>query len=449
MPQVSISWARNAGDSNYLYGMPGGVIGPNPGSRTANVNWNQVFNLSANGSGPGSVALRRLNSQTLGLDDRQGAGADGDFNDMLVYVNGGSFISDTQYQAPTAVYGCTNPNAINFNPNADLDDGSCIVVNPILNLDASPNPIIKGQSTTLSWSTSDSEYIQESKIEPAPGLVNTSGSAAVSPIETTTYTFTVRWANGNRQISRTVTVYVPPDITVSLDSNPILLGESTTLRWSTTGDASTMTITPGIGATNLSGAQAVTPTQDTTYTLTATGPGGTDTQQITLTVIQPPELNLTGPLAIPYGQSTVGFSYEVVNALSIDVSIIQRDLDNSDDFFTDTAATDRSVYTYEPTWGNRGPQSILVTMTANGQGGLQTVRQVNVPVNIDQTPDAIDIPSTEDKLRDEQPVITPDVEVISEQIVVTDIDIPVEVKADYPIQVEIDNSNVWYNVQEL
>ena len=449
MPQVNISWSRNAGDSNYLYGMPGGTIGPNSGSRTANVGWNQVFNLSANGSGPGNVAMRRLNSQTLGLDDRQGAGADNDFNDMIIYVNGGQFISDSQFRGPTPVYGCTNSGAINYNPNADLDDGSCVVVNPILNLDASPNPIIKGQSTTLSWSTSDSEYIQTANIDPAPGAVNASGSAVVTPIETTTYVYTVTWANGSRQTSRTVTVYVPPEITVSLDNSPIILGETTTLRWSTTGDASTMTIDPGIGSTLLSSAQAVTPTQDTTYTLTATGPGGTDTEQITLTVIQPPELDLTGPLSIPYGQSTVDFSYEAVNALSIDVSIIQRDLDNSDDFFTDTAATDGSVYTYEPTWGNRGPQSILVTMTANGQGGLQTIRQSNVPVNIDQTPNAIDIPSTEDKLRGEEPVITPDVEVVSDQIVIEDIDIPVEVKADYPIQVEIDNSNVWYNVQEL
>ena len=449
MPQVNISWSRNAGDSNYLYGMPGGTIGPNSGSRTANVGWNQVFNLSANGSGPGNVAMRRLNSQTLGLDDRQGAGADNDFNDMIIYVNGGQFINDSQFRGPTPVYGCTNSNAINYNPGADLDDGSCVVVNPILNLDASPNPIIKGQSTTLSWSTSDSEYIQTANIDPAPGAVNTSGSAVVTPIETTTYVYTVSWANGSRQTSRTVTVYEPPQITVSLDNSPIILGETTTLRWSTTGDASTMTIDPGIGSTLLSSAQAVTPTQDTTYTLTATGPGGTDTEQITLTVIQPPELDLTGPLAIPYGQSTVDFSYEAVNALSIDVSITQRDLDNSDDFFTDTAATDGSVYTYTPTWGNRGPQSILVTMTANGQGGLQTIRQANVPVNIDQTPNAIDIPSTEDKLRGEEPVITPDVEVVSDQIVIEDIDIPVEVKADYPIQVEIDNSNVWYNVQEL
>ena len=448
MPQVSISWSRNAGDSNYLYGMPGGTIGPNGGSRTANVGWNQVFNLSANGSGPGNVAMRRLNSQTLGLDDRQGAGADGDFNDMLIYVNGGQFINNSQYQGPIAIYGCTNPGAINYNPSADLDDGSCIVVNPILNLDASPSSIILGSSTTLSWSASDSQYIQSATITNI-GSVQTSGSASISPQSETVYAFTVNWANGSRTIYHTQKVLIPPEISVSVSVNPIILGGNTVFTWSTSGEASTMTITPGIGATNLSGVQAVTPTQDTTYTLTASGPGGTDTEQITLTVIQPPELNLTGPLAIPYGQSTVDFSYEAVNALSIDVSIIQRDLDNSDDFFTDTATTDGSVYTYTPTWGNRGPQSILVTMTANGQGGLQTVRQVNVPVNIDQTPNAIDIPSTEDKLRDEEPVITPDVEVVSEQIVVEDIDIPVEVKANYPIQVEIDNSNVWYNVQEL
>ena len=49
MPQVSISWSRNAGDSNYLYGMPGGTIGPNGGSRTVNVGWNQTYYLSANG----------------------------------------------------------------------------------------------------------------------------------------------------------------------------------------------------------------------------------------------------------------------------------------------------------------------------------------------------------------------------------------------------------------
>jgi hypothetical protein len=129
--------------------------------------------------------------------------------------------------------------------------------------------------------------------------------------------------------------------------------------------------------------------------------------------------------------------------------VIQRDLDNSDTTYNFTTSTDASLYEYTPVWGNRGPMAIIVTMTANGQGGLIRIRQVTVPVSIDQTPDAIDIPSIEDKLRDEQPVITPDVEVTSEQIVVDDIDIPVEVKSNFPVQVEIDNSNVWYNIREL
>ena len=69
MPNVNISWNRDAGDENYIYGMPGGTIGPNSGSRTVNVPYGQVYNLSSSGSGPGYTSLRRLNSQALGLDD--------------------------------------------------------------------------------------------------------------------------------------------------------------------------------------------------------------------------------------------------------------------------------------------------------------------------------------------------------------------------------------------
>ena len=99
MPNVNISWQRSAGDENYIYGMPGGTIGPNSGSRTVNVGYGQVYNLSSSGSGPGYTSLRRLNSQTLGLDDRQGAGSDNDFNDLTVTPNHGSFTSDSRYVA--------------------------------------------------------------------------------------------------------------------------------------------------------------------------------------------------------------------------------------------------------------------------------------------------------------------------------------------------------------
>ena len=84
-----------------------------------------------------------------------------------------------------------------------------------------------------------------------------------------------------------------------------------------------------------------------------------------------------------------------------------------------------------------------------GQAGLYSTALFDVAINIDRTPDAIDIPSSEDKLRDEQPVITPNAEVTSEQIVVDDIDVPVEIKSDYPIQVEIEQSGNFQDVREI
>jgi hypothetical protein len=86
---------------------------------------------------------------------------------------------------------------------------------------------------------------------------------------------------------------------------------------------------------------------------------------------------------------------------------------------------------------------------AVGQAGLTAIDQLIVPINIDQTPDAIEIPSSEDKLRDELPVITPNIEVTTEQIVIDDIDIPVTIKASQPIQVEIDDSGTYLPVEEL
>ena len=79
-----------------------------------------------------------------------------------------------------------------------------------------------------------------------------------------------------------------------------------------------MTISPSIGATLLSSNAIVQPTLTTTYTLTANGVAGSTSEQLTLTVIQPPSLEVSGPIVVPYGQETINFSYEgsvVVNVL--------------------------------------------------------------------------------------------------------------------------------------
>ena len=95
-----------------------------------------------------------------------------------------------------------------------------------------------------------------------------------------------------------------------------------------------------------------------------------------------------------------------------------------------------------------GPTALELQFTADGYGSLLVNVTKNVDIVIDMTPDAIDIPSSEDKFLGEEPVITPDVTVTSDNIVIDDVDIPVEITADSPIQVEIDAGGVWYNVRQ-
>ncbi|HUO28206.1 MAG TPA: peptidoglycan-associated lipoprotein Pal [Bryobacteraceae bacterium] len=63
-------------------------------------------------------------------------------------------------------------------------------------------------------------------------------------------------------------------------------GQSSTLRWSVT-NASAVSIDNGVGSVQVSGSHRVFPSDSTTYTLTANGPGGTQSASVTVTVIAP------------------------------------------------------------------------------------------------------------------------------------------------------------------
>ncbi len=63
----------------------------------------------------------------------------------------------------------------------------------------------------------------------------------------------------------------------------VIIGTPATLSWSTQ-NATSVSIDNGIGSRSLSGSVTVFPQQTTVYTLTATGPGGTQTAQATITV---------------------------------------------------------------------------------------------------------------------------------------------------------------------
>ena len=349
------------------------------------------------------------------------------------------------------VYGCTDSLASNYNPSANVNSG-CTYPTPSVSLSISPSSIIRGQSATISWSA----YNSTSQNITGLGNVGGSGSQSISPSSSTSYTLTGNYYGYTSNfISRTLTVYQPPNISFTVDNREIVSGANTTLRWNVSGSVDTVVIDNGIGSTLLNSLQTISPTVTTTYTLSASGPGGTGSGTVTVVVVDPPEVTINGPIVVNYGDN-VTISHEMVKAVTTyELQILETDLDNNTTAPPESPVNlgpgqfANSTYTHYVTYHDRGPRSISYVLYAVGQAGLTAIDQLIVPVNIDQTPDAIEIPSSEDKLRDEEPVITPNIEVTTEQIVIDDIDIPVTIKASLPIQVEIENSGTYLPVEEL
>jgi peptidoglycan-associated lipoprotein len=85
-----------------------------------------------------------------------------------------------------------------------------------------------------------------------------------------------------------------PTVTLSASPTTVNPGASVTLTWSST-NATDLSIDPGVGKVAVEGSTPVTPTESTTYAITANGPGGTATATARVTVTG-------GAVAAPTGQ---------------------------------------------------------------------------------------------------------------------------------------------------
>jgi peptidoglycan-associated lipoprotein len=72
------------------------------------------------------------------------------------------------------------------------------------------------------------------------------------------------------------------------EPDSIQRGQSSVLRWEVTGQTNNISIDQGIGVVQATGNRRVFPTDSTTYTLTAMGPGGTRNRMATISVAAPP-----------------------------------------------------------------------------------------------------------------------------------------------------------------
>src|SRR6266481_6324799 len=78
-----------------------------------------------------------------------------------------------------------------------------------------------------------------------------------------------------------------PTVTLSADPSSIEKGGTATLSWSST-NATQLTIAPEVGTVNAEGSTKVTPGDSTTYTITASGPGGSANATARVVVSTPP-----------------------------------------------------------------------------------------------------------------------------------------------------------------
>ena len=90
-----------------------------------------------------------------------------------------------------------------------------------------------------------------------------------------------------------------PTITLQASSTFIQKGETVTLSWSST-NATSLTLSPGVGSVAPEGSTRVTPDSSTTYTISASGPGGTADASTRITVAAAPP-----PPAPPQPKATI------------------------------------------------------------------------------------------------------------------------------------------------
>ena len=74
-----------------------------------------------------------------------------------------------------------------------------------------------------------------------------------------------------------------PTVTLQADPTSVEKGDPSTLSWTST-DATQLTIAPDVGSVTAQGSTKVTPSASTTYTITASGPGGSTNATARITV---------------------------------------------------------------------------------------------------------------------------------------------------------------------
>lgn len=165
--------------------------------------------------------------------------------------------------------------------------GPIVLVKPIISaLRVSASSITQGRSVTISWTLTGGKATV-AQINNGVGSVLGKTSVTVKPTKSTTYTLLAANSKGTATKSITVIVTVVPPVISSFTASPtqITQGQTATLSWTLSGGTPTgVSINNGVGSVLNKTSVTVSPTQNTTYTITATNTKGSVTKLVLVKV---------------------------------------------------------------------------------------------------------------------------------------------------------------------
>jgi hypothetical protein len=181
---------------------------------------------------------------------------------------------------------------------AKFSAGGAVSSPPTIAISAAPTTITLGQTSTLTWSTTNATSCTASGAW--SGAQATSGTVGETPTATgiSTYALTCNGAGGSATASATLTVNAAaPTVTLSINPTSITLGQSATLTWSSTNATSCTASGAWSGTQATSGTLTVTPTAAGTesYTLSCSGAAATTAMTAVNETVTVPQTTVTAP----------------------------------------------------------------------------------------------------------------------------------------------------------
>jgi outer membrane protein OmpA-like peptidoglycan-associated protein len=222
---------------------------------------------------------------------------------------------------------------------------------PVIIFTAMPDVVQKGESVTLRWQVTNATEVSIEGI----GEVPVNGSKKVKPTENTTYVLTANGDGGTRNSTVEVEIASGPVPTIIFTASPesVQKGQTVTLRWQVTN--ATGVSMEGVGEVQAVGFRKVKPTENTTFTLTAVGDGGTHTATAEVEVAAGPLPSIlfsANPETVQAGQP-VTLKWQVTNATEVSIEGIGN-------------------VSYKGSKQVKPTESTVFTLTAVGDGGTQT-----------------------------------------------------------------------------